>query len=70
MTLVEKSHKNDNYYITLEIDESYGRNFYKVQACPMIREHFYGYPVREMIYSLNEKEKAIRTYNRYVKKYV
>ena len=38
MTLVEKSHKNDNYYITLEIDESYGRNFYKVHSSTFSNE--------------------------------
>lgn len=70
MTVVEKSHKNNNYYITLEINERYGNYYYTVQACPMIGEHLCGYPVKEMTYAMSEKNKAINTYNRYVKKYV
>jgi hypothetical protein len=70
VTTVERSYTNNNYHITLEIDERYGRNYYTVQACPMIGEHLCGYPVRQMTYAMNEKSKAINTYNRYVKKYV
>lgn len=70
MTIVEKSHKNDNYYITLKITEKYGKGCYIVQASPKIKEHLYGYPIREMIYTMNEKKKAYATYNRYIKKYV
>ena len=70
MTIIERSHTNNNYYITLEINERYGKNYYTVQACPMIGEHMCGFPEKETTYAINEKEKAIRTYNRYVKKYV
>lgn len=67
MTTIIKSHKNDNYYISLELDK---RNIYTVQACPRINENLCGYPEREITYPINEKKKALATYNRYVKKYI
>ena len=70
MTMVEKSHTNDNYYISLEIKMEYGTSFYNVQVCPIISDSICGFPIREMIYSIIEKEKAHRTYERYMKKYI
>lgn len=66
MTMTIKSHKNENYYISLEWGKN---NIYIVQACPIIDENRCGYPIREMTYSINEKAKAYNTFNRYVKKY-
>ena len=67
MTFVEKQHTSDNYYITMEWDKN---NIYVVQVCPRINENLCGYPIREMTYSVNEKEKAIATFNRYKRKYI
>ena len=66
MTMTIKSHKNDNYYITLEWSKN---NIYVVQVCPIISENLCGYPIREITYPINEKNKANNTYNRYIKKY-
>lgn len=69
MTTVEKSHKNNNYYITLDITEKYGVYCYVVSVCPRINECMCGYPIKEMTYPLSEKVKADRSFKRYVKKY-
>lgn len=66
MTFVEKNHTNENYYISL----SYENNCYSVQVCPRIDECLCGYPIRTMTYALSEKDKALATYKRYVKKYI
>lgn len=70
MTIVERSHKNSNFHITLEINERYGRSYYEVQVCPMIGKHLCGNPIRQTTYAMSEKSKAVRTYSRYVKKYL
>ena len=67
MTMNIKQHKNNNYYITMEWDKS---NIYIIQVCPIIDENLCGYPIREMTYALNEKQKALATFNRYIKKYI
>lgn len=64
--LIEKSYKNDNYYITLR----YENNCYIVEVYPRLDNNMCGYPIRKMIYTINEKEKANRTFKRYVKKYI
>ena len=69
MTITEKQCVNDNYYVALEIHPKRGNGCYVVQACPRINEHLFGYPIREMVYSMDEKEKAYATYRRYVRKY-
>lgn len=70
MTFVDKQHINDNYYIVLERDKRYNSHFcYVVQVCPIIGG-LVGYPEREMIYSINERQKALATFNRYKKKYI
>ena len=66
MTTVIKSHKNQRYYICIELSKD---NLYTVSACPLYDTHYCGYPIREMIYPLNERKQALATYNRYVKKY-
>lgn len=68
--LIEKKHINDNYSITME----YTNNCYIVTVCPhsnnYTNDYMCGYPIRKMIYTINEKEKANRTFKRYVKKYI
>lgn len=70
MTVVEKSHYSDNYYITLEVEEGRYGFYYEVQVCPRIGENECGYPVRSMTYSMKDRAKALATYRRYIKKYV
>ena len=70
MSVVERIHINNNYYITLEITERHNNNIYVVQVCPRIDENLCGYPIRKITYSINEKSKANNTFNRYVKKYI
>ena len=65
MTVTIMKHNTKKYHITLEIKE----NCFHVQACPFIGDHLCGYPVAEYTYSINEKEKAVRTFKRYSKKY-
>lgn len=67
MTIVEKSHKNENYYISLNIEK--GTPFYySVQVFPILGG-LCGYPIKSLIYSINEKGKALATFRRYTKKY-
>ncbi len=72
MTIVIKSVKNNHYYITLEIEERYGKLCYIVQACPILNKdlHLCGCPTREITYTMDEKKKACATFNRYTKKYI
>lgn len=70
MTLVIKQHKNNNYYISLEITIRYERSIYLVQVCPLYDENMCGYPIREMTYSIDEKKKALATFNRYKRNYI
>lgn len=69
MTVTVNSCKNDNYYITLEIEHRYENDIYVVQACPCIDDYECGYPEREMTYPITDKKKAYATYKRYVKRY-
>lgn len=66
MTVTIKNHVTDNYYIGLHLENS----TYIVEVCPRIRENMCGYPIREMRYTINEKDKAERTFKRYIKKYI
>lgn len=70
MTITEKSHTNNNYYISIGIEEKYNKINYLVQVCPIISENICGYPIRKTTYSINEKTKAYNTFNRYIKKYI
>lgn len=69
MTITEKSYKNKNYYISLDIEKGYENFYYCVRAYPIIGG-ICGYPERSMTYSINEKKKAYATFNRYKKKYI
>ena len=70
MTSVIKQHTNNNYYISLEIKMRNERIIYEVQVCPLYSENMCGYPIREISYPMNEKKKALATFNRYKRKYV
>ena len=70
MTIVEKSHRNENYCIELTIEFAYGRSYYQVSACPLIDDGTCGSPIREITYSLNDKKNAYATFNRYKRKYI
>lgn len=70
MTTVVRSHKNENYYISLEVEHGYYGPYYSVQVCPRISDFECGYPIRNMIYPINEEKKANATFNRYKRKYV
>lgn len=70
MTVVEKSHKNENYYITLEVCFGFYGPYYSVQVCPRTGECECGYPIRNMMYNINNKKKAYATFRRYKRKYV
>lgn len=70
MTLVEKSHKNENYYITVEVQMGWHTPYYEVQVCPRISDCECGYPIKKITYCLNDKKKAYATFNRYKRKYV
>ena len=70
MTVVEKNHKTENYYIALSVEIGRYGTYYNVQVCPRISECECGYPIRSMIYCIDEKKKAYTTFNRYKRKYV
>lgn len=65
MTFVEKCHKDKKHYISISIQN----NLYVVQVCPVQSDHYVGYPIRKITYSITDKKKAYATYRRYLKKY-
>lgn len=70
MTVIVKQYKTDDYYVTLEIENRYGNNIYVVQVCPCYKNSdLCGYPIKEISYSISEKQKALATYRRYIKRY-
>ena len=66
MSLVIRQQTENGYHVVMEWEKT---NIYRVAACQMIDENFCGYPINEMIYSINDKKKAEATFRRYVKKY-
>ena len=70
MTTVVRSHKSENYYISLDVECGYYGSYYSVQVCPRISDCECGYPIRDMTYPINEEKKANATFNRYKRKYV
>ena len=69
MTMTIKQHKENGYYVTLDIEKE---GFYVVQVCPCHNNgnfNYCGYPERKTAYAYNEKKKAEATFRRYVKKY-
>jgi hypothetical protein len=69
MTTTVKSYTNENYYVSLEIKTSYNSNYYEVSVCERIGECECGCPINSITYSMEEKAKALATFNRYKKKY-
>ena len=69
MTVIVKQYENENYYISLEITTRYNRSIYLVQVYEMTNGEPNGYPIKEISYPINEKQKALATYRRYIKKY-
>ena len=69
MTVIIKSHKSNEYYITLSIEARTYGNIYIVEAVPRINDDLYGFPESQMIYSDDERKKADATFRRYCKKY-
>ena len=69
MTVTIKEHINEYTYISLEIKNQWGMSYYEVQACQMYSDGTCGNPFINMIYSMDEKEKALATFNRYKRKY-
>lgn len=71
MTIAVRQHHNPNYYIVLELKHNHaGWDYYEVNATPIYSNGTYGYPVRNMVYSVNELKQAKATFNRYKRKYV
>ena len=70
MTITVRSHTNEHHYISLEIKTKYNLTYYEVQALPLYSDGTCGYPVCEMIYSIDEEKKALATFNRYKRKYI
>ena len=69
MTVIVKQYENENYYISLGITTRYDRSIYLVQVYEMINGKPNGYPIREFSYPNAEKQKALATYRRYIKRY-
>lgn len=59
----QKTTKNNHYYIEQE------GTILKVGACAMVGANYCSLPFISNTYHYTEKEKAKRTYNRYIKKY-
>ncbi len=57
MTTTIKQHKENGYYVTMDIEKE---GFYVVQVCPCHNNgnfDYCGYPEREMIYAYNERKR-------------
>lgn len=59
----------NGFYICLEIRFDGNASYYNVAVYIKQYNNICGYPINKMSYPMHEKEKAYRTYNRYVKKY-
>lgn len=70
MTVTEKNHKNENHYISLEIKTNYNMTYYEVSVCPLFSDCECGSPIKSIVYSMDERKKALATFNRYKKEYV
>ncbi len=64
-TVVIASKETKNHYISVELQNRYGNNFYIVQVCPKQKDNLCGYPIREVIYRSEKKAKA--AFNRYIR---
>lgn len=69
MTVVEKEHFTENYYIALEMKQTYNSMHYEVAVCPIINDCECGYPIRSITYPITEKKKANSTFRRYINTY-
>lgn len=74
MTITEREHESKNYIISLNSEKGRNSFYYKVSVFEKIHtrngEYYLGFPMREMNYRLNEKEKAQATFRRYRRKYI
>lgn len=74
MTITEREHENKNYCICLESEKGRNGFHYKVSVFEKIHNreggYYLGFPIREIHYGLNEKEKAQATFRRYRRKYL
>lgn len=69
MSTVIKNCVVNGFYICLEIKFEGTASYYNVEVCIKQSNNTCSYPINCMVYSINEKAKAYRTYNRYVNKY-
>lgn len=70
MSITLESTTTTNYYITLELTTQNYNSILLVQVCPLQGQNMCGYPIKEIFYNINEKQKAMATYKRYIKKYI
>lgn len=70
MTITEKQHTNENYYISMEIETRYGMTYYEVSVCPLLNAWEGGSPIKSIVYSMDERKKALATFNRYKREYI
>ena len=69
MSTVIKHCSVNGFYICLEVRFEGMYIYYNVEVCI---EHFKGIcgsPINQVTYNINNRKNALRTYNRYVKKY-
>ena len=69
MTTVLKSYKNKHFYICMEMEHKYNRDYYLITVNPVYNDNLCGYPIRSMVYSLDERKNALATFNRYKRTY-
>jgi hypothetical protein len=69
MTTTIKSHRNEFYYICLDVEHCYSYSYYKVEVYPSINDALCGYPIKSIVYSLDERKNALATFNRYKRTY-
>ena len=74
MTITEKQHTNKHYYISMDMINDYKTDgeifwYYRVDCGPRLSDGTIGYPIRSMVYSLDERKNALATFNRYKRTY-
>lgn len=67
MSVTIKQHEENGYYISLEIERRWDMNVYTVSAWYEVGGQYN--LERKISYAMHEKEKALRRFNAYVKRY-
>lgn len=69
MSAIIKQRTVNGFYICLRLDFDGNASYYSVKTYIKQSNDLYSRPIEAMRYPLSDRKNALRTYNRYVKKY-